>query len=82
MYATTLAEEAVQARLSARPRPFSSRWTTPTCCGSLWCMRRAMASVRSVLALSATVTFQVNDTFLRSHWESSVTARPISSSSL
>ena len=54
MYARIGASERDHTALSARPRPFSSRWTarTPGSCSARWV---ATAQVPSVLALSATV---------------------------
>ena len=54
MYASTGASDADHTARSARPRPFSSRWTTVTSANSS-ASASATASVASVLALSATV---------------------------
>ena len=54
MYARIGASERDHTALSARPRPFSSRWTARTP-GSCSARRVATAQVPSVLALSATV---------------------------
>ena len=59
MYATTRASLVDHTVRSARPRPFSSRCTAATRSRS-WAIRRAIAHVPSVLALSAIVI--VHDT--------------------